>query len=149
HQTPPGRGEAPAAGSRRPGLCRGRACRGLPSRGGRPGHRPARPPESHSPHAHHAGTDAPALRGPRSHDGPRLAKELRDWKESGTTPVSSSASVVMTRYECPVDLAMPFAPDVISRARELGLAEAHTVPIAEIAATREAFYTHAWQPSPP
>jgi hypothetical protein len=78
----------------------------------------------------------------------RLAKELRDWKESGTTTVSTSASVVMTRYECPVDLAMPFAPDVISRARELGLAEAHTVPIAEIAATREAIYTHVWQPSP-
>jgi hypothetical protein len=78
----------------------------------------------------------------------RLAKELRDWKESGTTTVSTSASVVMTRYACPVDLAMPFAPDVISRARELGLAEAHTVPIAEIAATREAIYTHVWQPSP-
>jgi hypothetical protein len=78
----------------------------------------------------------------------RLAKELRDWKESGTTTVSTSASVVMTRYECPVDLAMPFAPDVISRARELGLAEAHTVPIAAIAATREAIYTHVWQPSP-
>jgi hypothetical protein len=78
----------------------------------------------------------------------RLAKELRDWKESGTTTVSTSASVVMTRYACPVDLAMPFAPDVISRARELGLAEAHTVPIAEIAATQEAIYTHVWQPSP-
>ena len=78
----------------------------------------------------------------------RLSKELRDWKETGTATVSTSASVVMTRYECPVDLAVPFAPDVITRARELGLAEAHTAPIAEIAATREAIYAHVWQPSP-
>ncbi|HJU62071.1 MAG TPA: hypothetical protein VJ864_08490 [Candidatus Binatia bacterium] len=78
----------------------------------------------------------------------RLAKELRDWKESGTATASTSAAAVMTRYECPVDLAAPFAPDVISRARELGLAEAHTVPSSEISAAREAIYTHVWQPSP-
>ena len=78
----------------------------------------------------------------------QLSKELRDWKESGTATVSTSASVVMNRYECPVDLAVPFAPDVIARARELGLAEAQTAPEAEIAAAREAIYTHVWQPSP-
>jgi hypothetical protein len=78
----------------------------------------------------------------------RLAKELRDWKESGTATASTSAATVMTRYECPVDLAAPFAPDVISRARELGLADAETAPVAEIAAAREAIYTHVWQPSP-
>ena len=78
----------------------------------------------------------------------QLSKELRDWKESGTATVSTSASVVMNRYECPVDLAVPFAPDVIARARELGLAEAQTAPVAEIAAAREAIYTHVWQPSP-
>jgi hypothetical protein len=78
----------------------------------------------------------------------RLAKELRDWKESGTTAVSTSASVVMSRYKCPVDLAAPFAQDVITRARELGLAESHTAPSSEIAAAREAIYTHVWQPSP-
>ena len=78
----------------------------------------------------------------------RLAKELRDWKESGPATASTSASVVMSRYECPVDLAAPFAPDVIARARELGLAEAHTAPIAEAAAAIEAIYAHAWQPSP-
>ena len=77
----------------------------------------------------------------------RLSKELRDWKESGTA-TAASASPVMTRYECPVDLAVQFAPDVISRARELGLAEAQTAPIAEIAAAVEAIYTHVWQPSP-
>jgi hypothetical protein len=77
----------------------------------------------------------------------RLAKELRDWKETGPATVSTSASTVMSRYECPVDLAFPFAPDVIARARELGLAEAHTAPFAEIAAAREAIYTHVWQPS--
>lgn len=78
----------------------------------------------------------------------QLAKELRDWKESGTGTVSTSASVVMTRYECPVDLTVTFAPDVIARARELGLGEAQTAPFAEIAAAREAIYTHVWQPSP-
>src|SRR5215475_2473037 len=76
----------------------------------------------------------------------RLTQELRDWKESGTAAATVSASTVMTRYECPVDLAVPFARDVISRARELGLAEAHTVPLSEIAAMREAVYTHVWQP---
>ena len=54
----------------------------------------------------------------------------------------------MSRYECPVDLAAPFAQDVIARARELGLAETHTAPLAEAAAAIEAIYTHAWQPSP-
>jgi hypothetical protein len=78
----------------------------------------------------------------------RLAKELRDWKESGPATASTSASVVMSRYECPVDLAAPFAQDVIARARELGLAETHTAPLAEAAAAIEAIYTHAWQPSP-
>ena len=33
----------------------------------------------------------------------------------------------MTRYECPVDLTVPFAPDVIARARELDLGEAQTL----------------------
>jgi hypothetical protein len=78
----------------------------------------------------------------------RLAKELRDWKETGTQTTSTSASLVMTRYECPVDLAVPFAPDVITRARELGLAETHTAPSSELAAAVEAIYTHVWQPSP-
>jgi hypothetical protein len=77
----------------------------------------------------------------------QLSQELRDWKESGTATASASAAPVMTRYECPLDLAVPFAPDVIARARELGLAEAHTVPLSEIAAAREAIYTHVWQPT--
>jgi hypothetical protein len=78
----------------------------------------------------------------------RLSKELRDWKESVTAVASTSASAVMTRYQCPVDLAVPFAQDVIARARELGLAEAHPAPLAEVAAVLEAIYTHVWQPSP-
>jgi hypothetical protein len=78
----------------------------------------------------------------------RLSQELRDWKESGTATASASSSPVMTRYECPLDLAVPFAPDVIARARELGLAEANTVPLFEIAAAVEAIYAHVWQPSP-
>jgi hypothetical protein len=78
----------------------------------------------------------------------RLSKELRDWKETGTATASTSASAVMTRYECPVDLAVSFEPDVINRARELGLAEAHSTPLPEMAAAIEAIYTHVWQSSP-
>ena len=78
----------------------------------------------------------------------RLSQELRDWKESGTATASTSAAPAMARYECPVDLAVPFAPDVVARARELGFAEAHTTPISEIAAARETVYAHVWQPSP-
>ena len=78
----------------------------------------------------------------------RLSQELRDWKESGTTTASASASPGMSRYECPLDLAVSFAPDVINRARELGLSEAQTAPIADIAAAIEVIYAHVWQPSP-
>src|SRR5262245_29072377 len=78
----------------------------------------------------------------------RLSQELQDWKESETATASTSAAPVMKRYESPVDLAVAFAPDVISRARELGLTEAHTVPVAEIAAAREVIYTHVWQVTP-
>jgi hypothetical protein len=78
----------------------------------------------------------------------RLSQELRDWRESGTATPSGSTSPLVTRYECPVNLAVPFAPDVISRAREFGLTDAETAPITEIAAAREVIYTHVWQPSP-
>jgi hypothetical protein len=78
----------------------------------------------------------------------RLAQELRDWKESGTATASVGASTVMTRYESPVDLAVSLEADIITRARELGLAEAQTAPEAEIAAVREAIYAHVWQPTP-
>src|SRR5512143_108424 len=54
----------------------------------------------------------------------RLAKELKDWKETKVAAASSSAPVMLSRYECPVDLSVPFPPQVIERARELGLVEA-------------------------
>ena len=80
----------------------------------------------------------------------KLAKELQQWKMEGATTTAGSvdASAVMSRYECPVDLAVPFPPNVIAQSRELGLAEAHTAPFPEIAALREVIYTHVWQPSP-
>ena len=78
----------------------------------------------------------------------RLSQELRDWKDSGTGASSTGAGIVMTRYQCPVDLAVPFGQDVIAKARELGLAEAHTMPLAELGAAREVIYTHVWQPLP-
>jgi hypothetical protein len=78
----------------------------------------------------------------------RLAKELRDWKETEVAATSASAPVMLTRYECPVDLAAPFQPQVIERARELGLVEAHTAPFAELAKVREVVYTHVDRPVP-
>ena len=78
----------------------------------------------------------------------RLAKELRDWKESETAVTAGSAPVMLTRYECPVDLSAPFSPQVIDRARELGFAEARTAPVAEFKTVREVIYSHADQPIP-
>jgi len=78
----------------------------------------------------------------------RLAKELQDWKETGTGPASVNASVTLGRYECPIDIAAPFPSQVIERARDLGLVEARTAPLAELAKVREAVYTHVDQPVP-
>ena len=78
----------------------------------------------------------------------RLAKELQEWKESAAGPAAVNAPVALGRYECPIDLAAPFSPQVIERARELGLVEAHTAPLAELAKVREAIYTHVDQPVP-
>ena len=79
----------------------------------------------------------------------RLAKELRDWKESGAAAsTTSSAPLLLSRYECPVDLTAPFPPQAVKRARELGLVEARTAPMAEFAKVREAIYTHVDQPVP-
>ena len=77
-----------------------------------------------------------------------LAKELQDWKETEVAATSGSAPVMLSRYECPVDLSAPFPPQVIERARELGLVDAHTAPFAELAKVREALYTHIDQPVP-
>lgn len=78
----------------------------------------------------------------------RLAKELQDWQEAGAGPAAVNAPVALDRYECPMDLAAPFPPQVIERARDLGLAEGHTAPLAELAKVREAVYTHIDQPVP-
>ena len=78
----------------------------------------------------------------------RIAKELRDWKESGAAATAGNAPVMLSRYACPIDLAAPFPPQTIERARDLGLAEAHTAPLAELAKVREAIYTHVDQPVP-
>lgn len=77
-----------------------------------------------------------------------LAKELRDWKESGVAAASPSASAMLSRYECPIDLSVLFPPQVVERARELGLIEARIVPFAELAKVREIIYTHVDQPVP-
>jgi hypothetical protein len=78
----------------------------------------------------------------------RLAKELRDWKESAVTATSAGAPVMLSRYECPVDLSVPFQPQVLDRARELGLTEVRSGPNAELAKVREVVYTHVDQPVP-
>jgi hypothetical protein len=76
----------------------------------------------------------------------RLAKELQDWKESGAAAASANAPMLFSRYECPVDLDAPFPPQVIERARELGLIEVHSAPVAELKTVREVIYSHADQP---
>ena len=78
----------------------------------------------------------------------RLAKELQDWKESGAAAAPGSAPVELSRYQCPIDLSVPFPPQVIERARDLGLVQARTAPLAELAKVREAIYTHVDQPVP-
>jgi hypothetical protein len=78
----------------------------------------------------------------------RLAKELRDWKESKTAVTSGSAPVTSGRYEAPIDLTAPFSPKAVERARELGLIEARTAPYAQFAKVREMIYMHADQPLP-
>jgi hypothetical protein len=78
----------------------------------------------------------------------RLAKELRDWKESAVAAASFSAPAMLSRYECPIDLSVPFPLQVIERARELGLAEARTAPVAELAKVREVIYLQVDQPLP-
>jgi hypothetical protein len=78
----------------------------------------------------------------------RLAQELRDWKESGVAATSGSAPVRLSRYECPVDLSAPFPPQVIERARELGLTVMRSGPNAELAKVREVIYTYVDQPVP-
>jgi hypothetical protein len=77
-----------------------------------------------------------------------LAKELQEWKESVVATTSASAPVSLSRYQCPVDLSAPFPPQVIERARELGLVDARTAPFAELTKVREVFYTHIDQPVP-
>ena len=78
-----------------------------------------------------------------------LAKQLRDRKEHGAAEISEGASALKGRYECPVNLDIPFAPDVGARARELGFAEAHVAAaIPEMRAAVEVIYTHAWKTSP-
>lgn len=78
----------------------------------------------------------------------RLAKELRDWKESGVVAASASAPAVLSRYQCPVDLSAPFPPQAVERARELGLVEMRSGPNAELAKVREVIYTYVDQPVP-
>jgi hypothetical protein len=78
----------------------------------------------------------------------RLAKELRDWKESGVAATSDSAPAMLSRYECPVDLSAPFPPQTIERARELGLVEVRSAPFGELAKVRDVIYTFVDQPIP-
>ncbi|HZD41102.1 MAG TPA: hypothetical protein VE131_10300 [Terriglobales bacterium] len=78
----------------------------------------------------------------------RLAKELRDWKESEVATACGSGLAMMSRYECPVHLCLPFPPQVVERARQLGLAEVRTAPFAELARVREVIYTYVDQRIP-
>ena len=73
-----------------------------------------------------------------------LTKELQDFHDADENGLGGGAST-KSRYECPVDLAVPFPPDVNARARELGMFAAHIAAAApEIKAAAEIMYSHAW-----
>jgi hypothetical protein len=55
---------------------------------------------------------------------------------------------MLSRYECPTDLSVSFPPQAVERARELGLAELRSAPVADLATVREVIYAHADQPIP-
>jgi hypothetical protein len=78
----------------------------------------------------------------------RLAKELRDWKESGTAAAAGSAPVMLSRYQCPIDLAASFPPQAVERARDFGLVEVRSTPVAELKTVSEVIYSHVDQPIP-
>jgi hypothetical protein len=79
----------------------------------------------------------------------RLAKELRDWKKESAAEVASTGGPAMlSRYECPIDLSVPFPPQVVDRAREMGLVQARTAPVDELAKVREVIYAYVDQPVP-
>jgi hypothetical protein len=78
----------------------------------------------------------------------RLAKELRDWKESDAAVTTGSGRVTSGRYECPIDLSTPFSPKVVERARELGLVETRTASYPELAKVLQIIYAYVDQPIP-
>jgi hypothetical protein len=77
----------------------------------------------------------------------KLAKELQDYKDGDETRAGSSGT--KSRYECPVNLAVPFATDA-NRAREFGMIENHfAAALPDIKAATDVIYSHAWDPIPP
>ena len=78
----------------------------------------------------------------------RLAKELRDWKESKGSAPAGTVRGLSGRYESSIDLSAPFSPQVIDRAKAFGLAEARTAPYPEFTKVREIIYMHVDQPLP-
>jgi hypothetical protein len=49
-------------------------------------------------------------------------------------------------YQCPLDLAVPFAADVVQRAQALGLAAVRTQPIPQAGPLLDYVNAHVWQP---
>jgi hypothetical protein len=79
----------------------------------------------------------------------KLAKELQQWKATDAGAGSAvDASAVISRYQCPIHLEASFKPDVIKRARDLGLVEVCTAPLPELVRVVEVIYAHVGQPIP-
>ena len=76
-----------------------------------------------------------------------VAKQLRDYKDASEKN-SSASSAVKSRYECPLDLGIPFPQDASARARELGMVERHSAGRPDMTAALEVIYAHAWGPIP-
>jgi hypothetical protein len=78
-----------------------------------------------------------------------LAIKLRDYKDEEGKDALTDSSVVKSRYECPVNLAVPFPTDA-NQARKLGMVENQfAAALPEMKAAVEVIYSHAWDPIPP
>lgn len=74
------------------------------------------------------------------------ARKAKEAAAASTTSDTPAAAASRAAYQCPVDLAVPFADEVVQRAQALGLAVARTEPLPQNAPLFDYVTTHIWQP---
>jgi hypothetical protein len=76
-----------------------------------------------------------------------LARQAQESASATAKPDTAAAAPVdRAAYRCPVDLAAPFADEVVERARALGLAAARTEPLPQVAPLYDYVIARVWQP---